>query len=165
MWAIIKFNKNNLSSLKKEFKKKLGEDLKVYAPKLSVERFIKNKLTKKEFNLLGDYIFFFHKEFKNQNVINTLKFTKGLKCFLGGFAQSQDQIETFIKRCKDCENKEGYLTQNFFEIQRNLNYKFTSGPFAEMIFKIIDLQKNKINILLGNIKTTIKKEEFLFTPL
>ena len=84
---------------------------------------------------------------------------------MGGFAQSQDQIETFIKRCKDCENKEGYLTQNFFEIQRNLNYKFTSGPFAEMIFKIIDLQKNKINILLGNIKTTIRKEEFLFTPL
>ena len=31
--------------------------------------------------------------------------------------------------------------------------------------KIIDLQKNKIDILLGNIKTTIDKKEFSFTPL
>ena len=44
-------------------------------------------------------------------------------------------------------------------------YRFSSGPFAEMIFKIIDLQKNKINILLGNLKTTIKKNDFLFNPL
>ena len=44
-------------------------------------------------------------------------------------------------------------------------YKFSSGPFTDKIFKIIELQKNKIDILMGNIKTKIKKKEFLFTPL
>ena len=34
-----------------------------------------------------------------------------------------------------------------------------------MIFKIVGLQKNKIEILLGNLKTTIKREEFLYRPL
>ena len=63
------------------------------------------------------------------------------------------------------ENKNGHLSQRFFELYINSKYKFTSGPFVERIFKIIGLQKNKINILLGNIKTTINKEEFLFNPL
>jgi hypothetical protein len=47
----------------------------------------------------------------------------------------------------------------------NSQYKFASGPFVEEIFEIINLQKNRINILMGNIKTTIKKQEFLFNPL
>ena len=44
-------------------------------------------------------------------------------------------------------------------------YKFSSGPFANIIFKIIQLQKNKINILMGNIRTTINKKELFFRPL
>ena len=34
----------------------------------------------------------------------------------------------------------------------------------QTIFQIINLQRNRIKILMGNIKTTIKKKEFLFTP-
>ena len=42
-------------------------------------------MIKKEFNLLGDYLFCFHKNFKNSNTLNNLKFTRGLKYFLSGF--------------------------------------------------------------------------------
>ncbi|MDC0232276.1 hypothetical protein OAJ72_03220, partial [Pelagibacteraceae bacterium] len=77
--------------------------------------------------------------------------------------QSQNEIKKFIDKCKNSEDKNGYLSQNFFELYVNSNYKFYSGPFAETIFKIVDLQKNKINILLGDIKTTINKNKFLFT--
>ena len=143
---------------------KLGKDFTIYSPKLSIKKYKNNKLINQEFNLLGNYLFCFHKSFKNQHTINRLKFSKGLKYFLGGFIQSQDEITKFIKKCKDFENKEGYLSESFFELYINSKYKFSSGPFVEMIFKIIDLQKNKINILLGNVKTTIKKNEFLFTP-
>ena len=87
-----------------------------------------------------------------------------MKYFLNGFNQSQEEIKKFIKKCKDSENEKGYLTQNFFELYVNSKYQFISGPFAAMIFKIIGLQKNKVNILLGNIKTIIKKDEFLFSP-
>ena len=164
MWTIIKFDKKNLESLKRDFKEKLGKDFTIYSPKLSIKKYKNNKLINREFNLLGNYLFCFHKSFENHHTINRLKFSKGLKYFLGGFIQSQDEIKKFIKKCKDFENNEGYLSENFFELYINSNYKFSSGPFVEMIFKIIDLQKNKINILLGNVKTTIKKNEFLFTP-
>ena len=111
------------------------------------------------------YLFCFHKDFTNQSVVNNLKFTKGLKNLLDGYFQSQDEINKFIKKCKDSESSKGYLTQNFFELNINSKYQFITGPFTEMIFQIIKLQKNKINILLGDIKTTIKKGEFLFNPL
>tara|TARA_Y100000590_G_scaffold393942_1_gene472619 strand:- start:481 stop:978 length:498 start_codon:yes stop_codon:yes gene_type:complete len=165
MWTIIKFDRKNIGILKEDFKKKLGKDVTIYSPKLLIQKYKKNKSFNKEFNLLGDYLFCFHRDFKNPETLNLLKFTRGLKYFLGGFNESQDEIEKFIKKCKESENAKGYLTQNFFDICKNSNYKFTSGPFSEKIFKIINLQKNKINILLGNIRTTIKNEEFSFTPL
>ena len=34
-----------------------------------------------------------------------------------------------------------------------------------MIFKIIDLQKNKIQVLIGDLKTSINRKDFLFSPL
>ena len=165
MWTIIKFDKKNLESLKKDLKEKLGKDFTIYSPKLSIKKYKNNKLINKEFYLLGNYLFCFHKNFEDKKTINKLKFLKGLKYFLSGFIQSQEEIKKFIKKCKDFENSEGYLSENFFELYINSKYKFSSGPFVEMIFKIIDLQKNKINILLGNMKTTIKKNEFLFTPV
>ena len=165
MWTIIKFDKKKLEFLKKDFREKLGEDFTIYSPKLTFKKYKNNKLIYKEFNLLGDYLFCFHKSFNNFGTINKLQFTKGLKYFLNGFVQSQEEIKKFIEKCKESENEEGYLSQNFFELYVNSKYQFSSGPFAEMIFKIVELQKNKINILLGNIKTTIKKNEFLFRPL
>ena len=165
MWTIIKVDLKNLEHLKNEFKKKIGEDVKIYSPKLLIEKNKKNKLIGKELNLLGDYLFCYHTKFKNHEIINFLKFTRGLKYFLSGFSQSQKDIEKFILKCKESENKNGHLTQSFYEICKNTNYKFSSGPFTEKIFKIINLQKNKIDILLGNIKTTINKKEFSFTPL
>ena len=164
MWIIIKFNKKNLEFLKKDFKDKLKSDFTIYIPKVSVQKYKNNKLINKEFNLLDDYLFCFHKDFSNYKTINKLKFSRGLKYFLDGFIESQEEIKKFIKTCKDSENKKGYLSQNIFDLHINSKYKFSSGPFSEKIFKIIDLQKNKINILLGNVKTTIKKNEFLFTP-
>ena len=165
MWAIIKFDRKKLEFLKEDFKKKLGEDFTIYNPKLLVQKYKNNKLINKEFDLLGDYLFCFHKNFEKSSTINMLKFSKGLKYFLSGFSQSQQEINNFIKKCKNSENSEGYLSQTFFELYINSKYKFSTGPFAEMIFKIIDLQKNKIQILLGNMKTTIKKNDFLFSPL
>jgi len=165
MWTIIKIDKKNLEFLKKDFKEKIGEDFRIYIPKLAIQKYKKNKLIFREIDLMGDYLFCFHKSFNNPHTINKLKFTRGLKYFLNGFVQSQEEIEKFIQKCKNSENKNGHLSQRFFELYINSKYKFTSGPFVERIFKIIGLQKNKINILLGNIKTTINKEEFLFNPL
>ena len=164
MWTVIKFDRKEFEFLKKDFEKFLGKDIKIYVPKLFFQRYKKNRIVIKEFNLLGDYLFCFHDKFKNPQIINSLKFTRGLKYFLNGFTDSQEEINKFIKKCKDSEDRNGYLTQNFFDLCVNSSYEFTSGPFTEKIFRIIDLQKNKINILLGNIKTTINRKRFLFNP-
>ena len=165
MWAIIKFDKKEIAFLKNDYREKLGEDFIIYNPKILTHKCNKNKIIKKEFNLLGDYLFCYHKNFNKSEIVNALKFTRGLKYFLEGFVESQNEISQFINKCKNSENSEGYLSRNFYELFLNCKYKFASGPFSEMIFKIIGLQKNKMEILLGNLKTTIKKEEFLYNPI
>ncbi len=165
MWTIIKLDKKYKKILKIELNLRLGGHTKIYSPKLHVEKYFKNKLVMKEFDLLGDYMFCYNPKFQNPNILKSLKFTKGLKYFLSGHQGSQKEIKSFIEKCKQFENSNGYLTQGFFKLCKQANYKFNSGPFVEKIFRIIDLQKNKIDILLGNIKTTINKKKFLFSPV
>ena len=120
---------------------------------------------KKEFDLLGDYLFCYHNGFVKKRLLEQLKFTRGVKYFLNGFISSQNEIKKFIEKCKNIENEKGYIKHSFYDLEIDKYYKFSSGPFTDKIFKIIELQKNKIDILMGNIKTKIKKKEFLFTPL
>ncbi len=165
MWTVIKFDKHQLNSLKKDFSKKLNGKFTFYNPKILIQKYKKNKLINNEVSLLGDYILCFHEDFKNPITLQKLKFCRGLKYFLNGFYQSQNEINDFVFKCKKLENSKGYLSDNFYNLNINSNYKFISGPFTETIFKIIKLQKDKIDILMGNIKTTIKKRRFLFNPV
>tara|TARA_B100000029_G_C17437063_1_gene910066 strand:- start:207 stop:704 length:498 start_codon:yes stop_codon:yes gene_type:complete len=165
MWAVLKFKKNSFSILKEDLSKKLGKDFKIYIPKIRIQKYKNNKLITKELNLLGDYIFCHHKNLEKKNIIDSLRFTRGLKYLLEGFAESQGDIEKFIEKCKVAENNEGFLSRDFFDLDLNKKYKFLSGPFADKIFKILNLQRNRIKVLMGNIKTTIKKKDFLFTPV
>ena len=93
MWAIIKFDKKQFELLKRDFNKRLGKNFIMYAPKLSVQKYKNNKFIKAEFNLLGDYLFCFHENFKSSEIIKKLQFAKGLKYFLNGFIQSQEEIK------------------------------------------------------------------------
>ena len=81
MWAILKFDRKKLSLLEKDLKQKLGKDIKIYIPKLRIQKYRNNKLINKDITLLGDYLFCFHKNLKFEKVLNTLKFSKGLKYF------------------------------------------------------------------------------------
>ena len=165
MWTVLKFDKKNLALLKEDLKKKLGQDYKIYIPKLRIQKYKNNKLVDKEFDLLGDYMFCYHKSLECKNTINSLRFTRGLKYFLEGFIESQKDIAGFIRKCKDSESEAGFLSKNFFDLNINKKYRFSSGPFADKIFQIINLQRNKIKVLMGDIRTTINKKEFLFTPV
>ena len=165
MWAIIKFDRKNLNLMIEDFKKKLGNDFVIYRPKILIQKYKNNKLVNKEFYLLNDYLFCFHKDFEKKCTLERLKFSKGLKYFLDGFFESQKDIKFFIERCKNLEDEKGYVSENLFGLDKNLSYKFSSGPFAEKIFKIINFEKNRINILIGGLKTTINRKEFFFNPV
>ena len=165
MWAIIKLDRKKISFLIKDFQEKLGNDFIIYSPKLLIKKHRKNKIVNSEVSLLGDYIFFYHKKLNNTLILNSLRFSRGLKHFLEGFLNSQKEIEDFIKKCKELENKNGYITQNIFEVFEDKKYKFLTGPFTNQVFKILEMQKNKINILIGNLETRINKKQFLFNPV
>jgi len=165
MWTIVKFEKKKLSSLLLELQNKFGKDSRIYQPKIFQEKYVKNKLIKKEIDLLGDYLFCFNKTFSDENSIKRLKYIRGIKYYLNGFKSSQNEILNFIDYCKGKENLKGIITKPFFETKVGNYYKFSSGPFTQKIFKILEIQKNKIQILMGNLETTVNKKDYNLNPL
>ena len=89
MWTVIKIDKKKQNFFKNEITKKLGSDIILYSPKINIQNYINNKIIDKKIDLLGDYIFCFHNDFKNPKILNKLKFVKGLKYFLDGFIRSR----------------------------------------------------------------------------
>ena len=163
MWAILKFDKKNFEILKQNFTKTLGGDLRFYRPKILLHKYKKNKLVAKEVDLLGDYLICFHNKFSDKNIIQNLKFKKGVKYFLNNFRESQKEISDFVTNCKQFENNKGYIVKSFVHTEINTFYKFLTGPFTNKIFKLVGLDKNKISILLENFNTKIDKRDFLFS--
>ena len=122
MWTILKFKKNNFNFLTQELSKKFGANIKVYSPKILIEKYKNNKIQRKELNLLGDYFFCYHEDFDKKSFLTKLKFVKGVKYFLEGFESSQIEILEFIDKCKNLENKDGKITQNLFQEKINSNF-------------------------------------------
>ena len=99
-----------------------------------------------------------------KETINCLKFSIGLKYFLNGFSCFQKEIELFINKCRELENKEGYIESGLTDFKKNEIYQFLSGPFVNRFFKLISFQEKKIKILLGGFETYIDKNKYFFRP-
>ena len=166
MWAILKIDRKQIFLLKKDLEQKLNSNVKIYNPKICVEKYSTNKKKKEiKYNLLGDYIFCFSEKFDSKKTLTYLNYSRGLKYFLKGFESSQSEISKFIQVCMESENKEGFLTQKFFELKIDKYYEFLNGPFASKIFQLLEIQKNKIGFKLGKIKSYICKKDILFKPI
>ena len=164
MWIVAKYEKKKINFFIENLKKKLDGDLLIYNPSIKVKIYYQNKLIDKKINILGDYIFCFSSKFSDKDFFHQLRFIKGLKYFLDGFANSQNEIKKFINKCKNFENKDGSISSNFFELKINEKYRFNSGPLLNLIFQLIDVQKKKLKILIGNKTTTVSKD-ILVCPL
>ena len=162
MWVILKIDNRKINLLKKDFEKKIGKNFFFYKPKLKISKYLNNKLINKEIDLLGDYAFCFSQTFSENKNINLLRFSVGLKYFLNGTFCFQREIETFINRCKNLENSDGFISSGLSQCKENQIYQFLSGPFVKKFFKIINLKDNKIKILLGSVETYIKKDKYFF---
>ena len=58
------------------------------------------------------------------------------------------------------------FTQDFFKTMIVKKAQFVSGPFSNMMFEILEKQKNKLKILIGNVVTTISdKKNYLYRPI
>lgn len=165
MWLVAKYKKTDLNFFKSNILDKVDKDVEFYNPKIKYQKIIRKKLYTFEQNILGNYILCYHPSFKNKNFVNFLKSVKGLEYFLPSYESSQRGIIEFINYSKNFENNEGFLTQEFFDTSKLKKIKFLTGPFAGQICKIISEKKKILNILVGNITTSIsKKRNLLYLP-
>ncbi len=165
MWTIVKFDKKKIEDLKKNFNKKLGSNSIFYIPKIKIQRNSKNKIKDYDFDVLGDYAFCYHQNISNNSILHSLKNTIGLKYFLSGFSICQKQIIEFIQKCKNHEDKDGFLRQDFFDINNKLNFQFTAGPFNKFFFQLIEERKKKYVVTLNSFKINISKRKTLFKTI
>ena len=92
MWTILKFKKKEFNILKNNLKEKLGNNFLIYRPKLLIQNYKKNALVNKQIDIMGEYLFLFHKDLNDEKIIQDLNFTKGLKYILRNFSFFQTEI-------------------------------------------------------------------------
>ena len=165
MWVIVKYNKKEFKTIKNNLKKKLGNEIKFYNPKIKYQRYLRGKLQTLAKDILENYLLCYHPTFANSKSLHSLKYLKGLDYFLEGYRCNQSQILNFINHCQSNENSEGFLNQTFFQNLQSNKAKFVSGPFTNMVFEILERKKNKLKISIGNIVTTVSNKNYLYRPI
>jgi hypothetical protein len=166
MWIVAKVKIKDLNTFKKNLAEKIGDDIKFYHPKIQYHKYFGDKVKRFEKFILENYIFCYHAKFKKSNSVNEVKFLIGLEYFLEGYNQNQNNIVKFIEYCRTFENEEGYLKPSFFNKMVKTKGQFISGPFTNMMFEIIERQKKKLKVLVGNVITTISDStDYLYRPI
>ena len=74
----------------------------------------------------------------------------------------QKEIELFIDSCKSLENKNGFISKSFLDLNLNKLYKFKSGILTNKIFELVEFQKNKIKILINGLKIQTNNNHLIF---
>ena len=166
MWVVLKYKKNELDLLKQDLKKTLGALPIIFQPKIRYQKLIRHKIIFLEKNILDDYLICYHEKFKESKMLKILNNLRGLKYFLEGSNNNQREIISFVNCCKKNQDKDGYIKQSFFELSNIKKGIFMGGPFTNMIFTVIENQKDKLKVLMGNMKTTItKNSNFLYRSI
>lgn len=166
MWIVAKYKINQLDFVRNKFREILGNDPEYFVPKVKYNKIVKSKYKTFKKSILEGYLICFHSKFNNQNIMNNLKYSQGLQYILDGFKNNQKEIIKFIDKCKNYEDTDGCIKQDFFLDQNFTKGKFVSGPFTNLVFDVLTKHSNKIEILIGKYKTTIsKKTDLLYRPV
>ena len=166
MWIIVKYKSHELNTLKNKLKEILGNDPEYFMPKIKYNKIVKKKFKTFQKSILEGYLICFHSKFNSRDILNTLKYTKGMSYILEGLKNNQKEILNFVNRCKNFEDEEGFIKQDFFNNNNFTRAKFVSGPFTNLVFDILSKQSGKIEILIRKYKTTIlKNSKLLYRPI
>ena len=64
------------------------------------------------------------------------------------------------------EDENGFIKNSFFKNSINEKGKFLNGPLSNYIFSLIKKEKNKIKVLIGEVKISISdKGKFNYSAL
>ena len=166
MWIIIKYKTHEINILKKKISEILNDDPIYFLPQIKYNRIIKKKFKIFKKNILENYLICYHLKFIDNNILNLLKYSRGIDCVLDGFKNNQKEIKNFVNKCKIFEDKDGFIRHDFFKKENFSKGMFISGPFTNFVFDILSEQSDKIEILLGKYRTIISKEtRYLYRPI
>ena len=166
MWIIVKYKLHEINTLKNKLKEILGNAPEYFMPKIKYNKIVKKKFKTFQKSILEGYLICFHSKFNSRDILNILKYTRGISYILGGLKNNQKEILNFVNRCKNFEDENGFIKQDFFDSNNFTRAKFVSGPFTNLVFDILSKQADKIEILIGKYKTTISKDSnFLYRPI
>lgn len=158
MWTVIKIDLKKIGILKQDLSKKIGNDSKFFEPLYLIEKYRNKKIIKFKKNLFGNYIFCYNKKFEKKSYLEILKYIKGLKSLLYPNKKDQNEILNLIKRCKEFENKMGYIDQNYFYKYLNDKLEIFEGPLRNMVFNVLEKNKNSVSISFGNFKANVSNK-------
>ncbi len=165
MWIVVKYKTKELNLLLNNIKNLIGEMPEFCVPKIKYTKCFGKKNKIEESLLLEDYLICYHKRFSDKLTLFKLKYLKGIKYYLEGFLNQQNQIQSFVAYCKNHEHN-GYISQDFFNDTNFKKGKFISGPFSNLVFNILENKKNKLKVLIGDFKTTINyRKDCFYLPI
>ncbi len=158
MWTVVKYKFNEINLLKDNLRNLFGEEPVYFQPKVKIQKFVNNKLKTFEKPILENYLIFYHSKINESFFFNKLRYLRGLSKILSLSKIDQKDIKDFINKCKKFENSDGFLLQEFFNNEIFSEARFISGPFSNLIFKIVSKKKKELNLLIGNIRASIKRK-------
>ncbi len=156
MWVVLRYKQSEIGNLKNDLISRI-KDVVFYNPKIKLNYFLNNKRNLKTKNLLEGYLFCQSKVFESIESKNIIKNLKGMQYILSGSKKDQRDIENFISICKQHEDDQGFIKQSFFDIKNKTKCYFLSGPFAKIVFDIIEETKKIIKVRFKNIDLIVPK--------
>ena len=165
MWIIIKVKKfSEINFIKKSLSNLCGSEVKLCHPK--IQRSISQNFKKfyKESFLLDKYVLIYHNRFSDSNILGKLNYTRNIDYCLSGFKSCQKNIIDFVKNCEKYQDELGFVSSEFFKLEQGKNIKFSKGPFINFVSKIVEIQKKKLKLLVGDLTIYLDKKEKCLLP-
>ena len=85
MWIVAKYKPSELNILKTAIRELINDNPEYFLPKIKYNKVINKKFKVLQKTLLEGYLIFFHPKFKDENILNSIKYTKGISQLLSGF--------------------------------------------------------------------------------
>ncbi len=160
MWVVLKIKKySELNIIRKSLTDLLGSSPKLCNPKVKTKSISGKKNTNRDTFLLEKYVLIYHNKLSNQLYLNKISYMRGIDYCLQGFKSCQNEIYKFVQRCEKYQDNLGYVNSDFFNLSEGMDIRFSKGPFVNFVSKIVEIQKKKLKMLVGNYSIYLEKKE------
>jgi len=165
MWIVLKIKKySELDIIRKLLTDLFGSSPKLCNPKVKTKRVNSKINTNKDTFLLEKYILIYHNKLSNQFYLNKISYMRGIDYSLQGFRGCQNEIYKFVQKCEKNQDVSGYVNSDFFNLSEGMDIRFSKGPFVNFVSKIVEIQKKKLKMLVGNYSIYLEKKENCLSP-